>query len=84
MTGTPLQNNLKYDITALFSSVGGATFGARAQRAVDSLTLFGRELWALLHFVAPNTFNNLDLFERWFKGIDWMRLKKGAVRMSRD
>jgi hypothetical protein len=41
-------------------------------------------LWALLHFVAPNTFNDLDLFERWFKGIDWMRLKKGAVRVSRD
>lgn len=36
-----------------------------------------KELWALLHFVAPNTFNDLDLFERWFKGIDWMRLKKG-------
>jgi hypothetical protein len=38
-----------------------------------------RELWALLHFVAPNTFNNLDLFERWFKGVDWMQLKQGTV-----
>lgn len=64
--------------------VGLRLFGVRAQRVVDSLHLFGRELWALLHFVAPNTFNDLDLFERWFKGIDWMRLKKGAVRVSRD
>ena len=34
---------------------------------------------ALLHFVAPKIFNNLDKFEEWFAGVDWKAAKKGMT-----